>query len=123
MHDTVKVVDINPDGTYDSFSSWYATLEKFEKDYWVQIAKSVQKTDFSAELLAKKAMELYCLEMDINQIPNSQDYLEKLYKRLINNLIYASLVDQGLLKLVDGSISFLSEPNVIITPKGKNYLK
>jgi hypothetical protein len=68
-------------------------------------------------------MELYCLEMDIDYIPNSEDYLETIYRRLISNLVIISLMEKDLAVLVEGELSFIKDAKFELTEKGKKYLK
>lgn len=121
-HDIVKVV-LEPSYPYNDFEGWYNTLDTFEREVWEQIAKNGERTEHNTELLAKKAMELYCLEMDIDYIPNSEEYLEKIYKRLISNLTLISMQRRGLIKLISGKLSFVSDAKFDLTEKGKKYMK
>ncbi len=108
---------------YDEFMGWYLQLSPDDKDMWVHLAKNSNRGDKSTELLTKKAMELYCLEMDVDFIPKSEDFLLIIYKRLISNLVYASLVEKGLVKINNGKLSFVSDVEIVLTEKGENYLK
>jgi hypothetical protein len=121
-HETVKVV-LEDSYPYSDFQGWFDTLDEFEKNVWVGIAKDSNRTENNATLLTKKAMELYCLEMDIDYIPNSVDYLETIYRRLITNLVLISLMKKELVTITSGKLSFLSDPKFEVTEKGKKYMK
>lgn len=121
-HETVKVV-MEPSYPYSDFQGWFDSLDKFEKDVWVGLAKDPNRTENNTTLLTKKAMELYCLEMDIDYIPNSEEYLETIYRRLIANLVIASLIEKGLVFIGSGKLSFIGDATPVLTEKGKMYLK
>ena len=101
---------------------WYESLESFEKEIWIHLAKSNDRTEENTILLTKKAMELYCLEMDVDYIPNSDDYLEKMFKKLTNNLIMVSLQERELVLLKSGTISMITDAVFEITERGKNFM-
>lgn len=121
-HDIVKI-ELAASYPYSDFNGWFNSLDKFEKEVWVHIAKDSNRSESNATLLTKKAMELYCLEMGIDYIPNSEDYLETIYRRLITNLVLISLIEKDLAVLISGELSFLSESKFELTEKGKMYLK
>jgi hypothetical protein len=116
-HEIVKV-ELEQSYPYKDFEGWFKSLDQFEKDVWVQLAKDSQRSENNTILLTKKAMELYCLEMDIDYIPNSEDYLETIYRRLITNLVLISIMEKGLAVIKSGKLSFLGEPEVELTEKG-----
>lgn len=120
--ETVKVV-LDASYPYDDFMGWYLLLSQDDKDMWVHLAKNSNRGDSATELLTKKSMELYCLEMDVDFIPKSENFLEKMYRRLTTNLVYASLIERGLARIVSGKLSFVSEVEISITEKGQNYSK
>ena len=122
MHETVKVI-LEQSYPYSDFQGWFDSLDKFEKEVWVHLAKDSGRTENNTILLTKKAMELYCLEMDIDYIPNSEEYLETIYRRLLSNLVLVSLMEKDLAVLTSGKLSFLSDAKFELTEKGKNYLK
>lgn len=122
MEETVKVV-LDASYPYSDFMGWYLSLTQDDKDMWVHLAKNSYRGDSATELLTKKAMELYCLEMDLDFIPKSEDFLEIIYRRLTTNLVYASLIERGLAKIESGKLSFVSEIEISITDKGQNYSK
>jgi len=113
-HETVKVI-LEQSYPYSDFQSWYDSLDVHEKEVWNYIVKDFNRTERNIELLAKKAMELYCIEMDIDYIPNSEEYLETIYRRFINNIILASMQERGLIKLTHGKLSFLSDAKFEVT--------
>lgn len=120
-HEIVKVT-LDASYPYSDFKGWYDSLETFEKEVWTHLAKSSERTEQNTVLLTKKAMELYCLEMDVDYIPNSEEYLEKIFRKLTHNLTMASLLDRGLVELKKGKLSFLEEPELEITERGKNFM-
>jgi hypothetical protein len=122
MTHTIVKVKMEGEYPYNDFLGWYGSLESSDKEFWLFLAKATNRSEANIELLTKKAMELYCLEMGIDYIPNSEDYLEKIYRRLINNLNLASMIDRGLVALKSGNLTFLSEPDVYITGRGKNFM-
>ena len=121
-HDIVKI-ELEESYPYNDFNGWFNSLDDFEKAVWVQLAKDSNRSENNTLLLTKKAMELYCLEMDIDYIPNSEDYLETIYRRLISNLVIISLMEKDLAILVDGELSFIKDAKFELTEKGKNYMK
>jgi hypothetical protein len=121
-HDTVKI-ELEASYPYSDFRGWFDSLEDFEKEVWVRLAKDSNRSENNTILLTKKAMELYCLEMDIDYIPNSEDYLETIYRRLISNLVIISLMEKDLAVLVEGELSFIKDAKFELTEKGKKYLK
>lgn len=120
-HLTVRV-ELEASYPYSDFMGWYESLEGYEKEVWTHLAKSSNRTEQNTILLTKKAMELYCLEMDVDFIPNSDDYLETIFKRLTNNLIMVSLQDRGLVELKSGEISMIGESEFEITERGKKFM-
>lgn len=121
-HETVKVI-LDQSYPYSDFKGWYDSLDSYEKEVWTHIAKDNNRSEKNVELLTKKAMELYCIEMDIDYIPNSEEYLETIYRRLITNITLSSMEERGLIKLTDGKLSFLSDAKFELTEKGRSYLK
>ena len=122
MEETVKVI-LEPSYPYSDFYTWYKSLDMYDKEVWVHIAKDSDRSEKNTELITKKAMELYCLEMDIDYIPKSEEYLETIYRRLITNITLASLEERGLVELTHGKLSFISEAKYKLTEKGKKYVK
>ena len=120
-HLTVKVA-LEASYPYSDFMGWYNSLEDYEKEVWTNLAKSSDRTEQNTILLTKKAMELYCLEMDVDYIPNSDDYLEKMFKKLTNNLIMISLVERGLVEIKSGSLSLIGDVELAITERGKKFM-
>jgi hypothetical protein len=120
-HETVKVT-LEASYPYDDFMGWYNSLEDYEKEVWTHLAKSSDRTEQNTILLTKKAMELYCLEMGIDYIPNDDEYLEKMFKKLTNNLIIVSLIERGLVELKSGKLSLLTNPELEITERGKKFM-
>lgn len=121
-HETVKVI-LEPSYPYSDFRGWYDSLDSYEKEVWTHIAKDSNRAERNIELLTKKGMELYCIEMDIDYIPNSEAYLETIYRRLITNITLSSMEERGLIKLTEGKLSFLTDAKFEITDKGRSYLK
>lgn len=121
-HETVKVI-LEQSYPYSDFQGWYDSLDQYEKEVWSHIAKDSGRSERNVELLTKKAMELYCLEMDIDYVPNSENYLETIYKRLISNLTLVSMLERGLIELTSGKLSFLYDAKFALTEKGKKYVK
>lgn len=120
-HDIVKI-KLDASYPYSNFIGWYENLDTFEKEVWIHLAKSIDRTEQNTILLTKKAMELYCLEMGIDYIPNSDDYLEKMFKRLTNNLIITSLIERGLLEIKSGTISMIDDVELGLTERGKKFM-
>lgn len=120
-HLTVKI-ELEASYPYSDFMGWYDTLDDFEKEVWTDLAKSGNRSEQNAVLLTKKAMELYCLEMDVDYIPNSDDYLETIFRKLTHNLIMASLIERGLVEITSGKLSFLEQPVLAITDRGKKFM-
>lgn len=58
----------------------------------------------------------------MDYIPNSDDYLETIFKKLTNNLVMVSLIEKGMVALVSGEISMLGEPEFAITDRGKKFM-
>ncbi len=121
-HETIKIV-LDASYPYDDFQGWYDGLEEHEREVWLHLAKDSNRSENNIELLTKKALELYCLEMDVTELPNSEEFVEKIYRRLIGNLVIASLINKGLAYVGSGKLSFLGDADIQITEKGKNYLK
>lgn len=121
-HEIVRI-ELEQSYPYKDFEGWFNHLDGDEQEVWVQLAKEPNRSENNATLLTKKAMELYCLEMDIDYVPNSEDYLETIYRRLITNLVFISLMKKGLVTIISGKLSFLNDPVIEVTEKGKNYLK
>lgn len=122
MEETVRVA-LDASYPYNDFMGWYLFLTQDDKDMWVHLAKNSNRGDSNTVLLTKKSMELYCLEMDVDFIPKSEEFLEKMYRRLITNLVFASIIERGLATIVTGKLSLVSEVEISITEKGQNYLK
>jgi hypothetical protein len=120
-HEIVRVL-LDESYPYSDFMGWYNNLDANEKDVWLHIVKSTDRTEQNTMLIGKKAMELYCLEMDVDFIPNSEEYLEKIFNKLTSNLILASLVDKGLVNINSGSLSLIGEADLSITERGKKFL-
>lgn len=120
-HETVKVT-LEASYPYSDFMGWYESLESYEKEVWTYLAKSTDRTEQNTILLTKKAMELYCIEMDVDYIPNSDEYLEKMFKKLTNNLIMVSLIERKLVEVKSGTLSMLTEPELEITERGKKFI-
>jgi hypothetical protein len=120
-HETVKVV-LDASYPYSDFMGWFESLDKFEKEVWTHLAKSPDRTEQNTILLTKKAMELYCLEMDVDYIPNSDDYLETIFRKLTTNLVMASLIEQGMVELKSGKVSMIDEREFALTERGKKFM-
>jgi len=120
-HTTVKV-ELEASYPYSNFMGWYESLADYEREVWTHLAKSSDRTEQNTILITKKAIELYCLEMDLDYIPNSDDYLETIFKKLTNNLIMVSLMERDMVVLLSGEISMLGEPEFAITDRGKKFM-
>lgn len=120
-HEIVRIV-LEESYPYSDFMGWYNSLDASEKEVWVHIAKTPDRSEQNATLLTKKAMELYCLEMDVDYIPNSEDYLEKILRKLTHNLTLASLIERGLVGINSGTLSFIGDADLYITERGKKFM-
>jgi hypothetical protein len=120
-HEIVKI-ELEGSYPYSDFMGWYENLDTYEKEVWVHIAKSSERTEQNTILLTKKAMELYCLEMGIDYIPNSEEYLEKIFRRLTANLTIVSLIERGLVGINSGTLSFIGDADLFITERGKKFM-
>jgi hypothetical protein len=123
QHETVKI-KLDATYPYSDFMGWYELLDDSEKEVWVHLAKAsdANRTEQNTILLTKKAMELYCLEMDVDYVPNSEDYMEKIFKRFTNSLIMASLIERKMVELKSGTLSLLTDPELVITDYGKKFM-
>jgi len=122
MHDIVKVV-MDASYPYNDFLGWWQSMDTYDKEVWTYISKDSGRTEQNSMLLTKKAMELYCLEMGIDYIPNSEEYLDKMFRRLISMIVIASLIDRGMVYIGSGRLSFIEDATPMLTEKGKNYQK
>jgi hypothetical protein len=123
MKENIVKIQMNKSYPYSDFDGWYKSLPAEDREVWVSLAQNSMRSENNAELLTKKAMELYCLEMGIDYIPKSEDYLEIIYKRLVTNLSIASMIDRGLVVIGSGKLSFLTKADIVMTDLGKNYMK
>lgn len=121
-HEIVKII-LEPSYPYSDFMGWYDCLDSNEKDVWLYLVKSPSKSEENTILITKKAMELYCLEMGIDYIPNSEEYLNKIYCRFTNNLILASLIERGFVSINSGKLSLIGDADLIITERGKKFMR
>lgn len=119
-HEIVKIV-LEESYPYEDFMSWYESLASDDKEFWQYLAKLGNRSEANTELLTKKAMELYCLEMGIDYIPNNEEYLEKIYRRLVNNINVASMIERGLVAISAGKLSFIDDAKLYITDRGKKF--
>lgn len=120
-NDIVKI-QLEASYSYSDFMGWYNSLDTYEKEVWVHLAKTSQSSEHNTELLTKKAMELYCLEMDIDYIPRSEEYLERIFKRFTNNVTLASLIERGLVEIRSGKLSLISDADLALTERGKKFM-
>lgn len=121
MEEVVKI-KLDDEYPYSDFEGWYGSLDFDEKNHWKDLSNDIDKSEANAERLTKKAIELYCLEMDIDYIPKNEDYLDTIFKKFRTNLTVASLRDKGMVT-VNGNLSFIGDVSYSVTDKGRNYLK
>jgi hypothetical protein len=115
----VKVV-FDPNANYSNFSEWVQGRSKVEEDFWLQLLNKKEHTESDFELIAKKSIELYCLDMDIDAVPLGEEFIRNIINEFVVLFFMHRLQSQGYVT-VHGTLCFGLNVRYETTEKGRHF--
>lgn len=115
----VKVV-LSANPGYNNFVEWANSLSEQDGVIWFNLLNKNDLSEQEFDLLAKKSIELYCMDMNIDQIPATQEYIESILSEFTMLYFVFNLQKDGYL-VTEGNIGFGIDVPYSITEKGKLF--
>lgn len=105
MEDNLVEVIFSTTASYTCFYEWINDINQDEFDMWVTLLNKEDINESEFEILAKKSIELYCLDMGIKSIPADETYIHKIISEFIVLFFMHKLIKDGFVK-VFGNLCF-----------------
>lgn len=117
----IEVV-FSEEATYNSFIEWVEGMDNNELSMWLELFNKQELSEADFEVITKKAIELYCLDMEIRAIPAGEDFIEKILSEFTMLFFMYKLQKDGYVKVI-GTMGFGSNLPYETTPKGIEYFE
>jgi len=121
MSDSIKVI-FSSEAKYSNLDEWLHDLDETSMKMWLELLNKEELTELEFEIIAKKAIELYCLDMAIDNIPSDEEYIEKIIKEFTILFLLYHLQKLEYIKIY-GKICFGINVPYETTHNGIQYFK
>jgi len=122
MSDDILEVDTKK-FKYEGLEDWYYSLSEKEKLSWTNLLNKPDLSDEETNILVETSITIYCKEMNISEIPNTDEFIQLIANTFARNFHLFKLKELGMIEM-DGTLNMIDiDAKIKLTEKGRTFGK